>query len=129
MTVSVPETQERQPNRRWLQFSLRSLLVFVLIVSIPCSWFAVRLRKAERQKAAVEEFGKAGGWVSYDFEPPGDPSNPFFPRGRPVPPYPAWLVKQLGIDFFSDVTEAIYIPVSMRAMNCLGPSRPETPGS
>jgi hypothetical protein len=122
MNSPVPGT--RQPNRRRLQFSLRSLLLFVLVFSIAFSWFGARLRKAERQRAAVEEFEKAGGWVKYDFEPSGTAF--VYDMDRPVPPYPAWLVKRLGIDFFSDVTEAIDRPVSVPSMN--GPSAPDPPG-
>jgi hypothetical protein len=128
MNALVPETQGREPNRRWLQFSLRSLLLFVLMVSIACSWFAVRLRKAEKQKAAVAAFEKAGGFVRYDFDP-GDPSDPFY-RSRRLdldPPYPAWLVKQLGIDFFADATGAVYFPWELTVMNCSGPPPPLPP--
>jgi hypothetical protein len=32
-----------RPTRRWLQFSLRALLVLVTLSAIPCSWLAVKL--------------------------------------------------------------------------------------
>ena len=43
----------RTPKRRWLQFSLRTLLVVMLIVAIGCGVLAIRLEKARRQREAV----------------------------------------------------------------------------
>jgi len=40
-----------EPKLRWFQFSLRTLLVFVTVCAIPCSWLAVRMREAERKQA------------------------------------------------------------------------------
>ena len=127
MNASVPETQQRRPNRRWLQFSLRSLLLFVLIFSIACSWFGMRLRKAEKQRDAVAAFKKLGGFVRYDFDPKPNNSSDPFNRTRPVtmesphPPYPAWLVEKLGVDFFANVTEAVYFPWELTQSSCFGP--------
>jgi hypothetical protein len=39
------ETEPKR-KRRWFQFSLRTLLIFVLICAIPCAW---RGRKIERR--------------------------------------------------------------------------------
>ena len=54
--------------RRFLQFSLRTLLVVVLLVSIGMSWLAVKLERARRQKEAVRTIEKAAGWVVYDYQ-------------------------------------------------------------
>ncbi len=55
--------------RRRVQFGLRTLLVFVTLCAVVCSWLAVRLREARRQAAAVatmrEKFD-AVAW--YDWE-------------------------------------------------------------
>ena len=57
------------PKRlRWFQYSLRTLLLVVLLASIGMSWVAVRVQGARRQKAAVEAIKKLGGWVIYDWE-------------------------------------------------------------
>ena len=45
--------------RRRFQFSLRALLVLVVVVALPCSWFAVEMKAA--QKAAVETIKKLSG--------------------------------------------------------------------
>ena len=36
---------------RWFQFSLRTLLLFVTLCAIPCSWIAVRMRAEEKRLA------------------------------------------------------------------------------
>ena len=77
---------------RRFQFSIRSLLVLVVVVAIPCSWFAVEMKEARKQQKAVEEIRKSHGLVQYDWE-----------AGVPKPPAPVWLLHPLGDDFFSDV--------------------------
>ena len=54
-----------RPKRRWYQFSLRTLLLAVLVINLPLSWFAARLEKARKQKEAVEALEKAGGYAFY----------------------------------------------------------------
>jgi hypothetical protein len=41
-------------ERRWFQYSLRSLLLPMLLASIGMSWVAVRLQRARWQKEAVQ---------------------------------------------------------------------------
>ena len=77
------------PTRRWFQFSLRALLVFVTLSAIPCSWLAVKLREAKREEAAAAAFEKAGGYVVWDESALG----------------PAWLRGVLGEHFFAHVVE------------------------
>jgi len=59
-----------KPRLRWFQFSLRTLLVFVTLCAIPCSWLAVKMRQAERQRAAATAIEKLGGYVVWS-EPSG----------------------------------------------------------
>ena len=56
-----------KPERRWFQYSLRTLLVFVTLCAIPCSWYAVRLQQARQQKT-VAAIQKLGGVVGYDWQ-------------------------------------------------------------
>ena len=88
---------------RWrFQFSLRSLVVLVVAVSVPCCWLAVKMRDAQRQRRAVEAIRKAGGWawVGYDYE-----FDRFgnFPPSQEQEPAPSWLRDLLGVDFFAEV--------------------------
>jgi hypothetical protein len=94
MTTPCPK-----PKRRWFQFSLRTLLIFVLLVSIGMSWLGVKMELARRQREAVEAIEKAGGRVTYDSQV----DAPFFdPLAEP--PAPKWVRPILGDDFFCDVT-------------------------
>lgn len=82
---------------RWrFQFSLRSLLVLVVVVAIPCSWMAVEMKAAKRQKEAVEAILKMKGDTRYDWEV--DVDDFYNPLPNAEPPEPAWLRSVLGND-------------------------------
>jgi hypothetical protein len=83
--------------RRRFQFRVRSLLVFLLAVSLPLGWFAWEMQRARRQREAVEGIEKVGGEVSYDF----------LTYDREWARPPAWLQRWLGDDFFFDVETVI----------------------
>ena len=54
---------------RWrFQFSLLSMLVMPLVVVIVFGWLATEMKAARQQREVVEEFKKAGGMVSYDYQ-------------------------------------------------------------
>lgn len=102
--MSTTESQTASPpcKRRWLQFSLRTLLLFMLLASIGLSWVAVKMEQARKEREAVEAIRKTGGSVGYDYE--------FSPSGNRVvngkPRTPAWLRRVLGEDFFDSVVAA-----------------------
>ena len=83
------------------QFSIKSLLILVVVVALPFSWLAVEMRAAREQKAAVEEIEKVGS-VVYDWNVDAS-SNPI-PNAKPSEP--AWLRNLLGDDFFTLVISA-----------------------
>jgi hypothetical protein len=85
--------------RRRYQFSIRSLLVLVVVVASPCSWLAVKMEEARRQNAAVGAIRRADGIVSYDWQ--GIYSLLLFPKQKPRSP--EWLRRLLGDDFWEDV--------------------------
>jgi hypothetical protein len=95
-------TDTPKPRRRWLRYSLITLLVVVLLTSIAMSWFAHRLQKSMRQHEAVEAILVAGGGVKFDFEI--DQSGNPLPEASP--PGPAWLRHWVGDDIASNVVEA-----------------------
>jgi hypothetical protein len=84
-----------KPKRRWYQFSQRTLLVLVLLVSIGLSWLGIKMNQARRQREVVKAILEAGGAVYYDYE--------YKQSGNPEPPAPAWLRKLFGDDLFRDV--------------------------
>ena len=94
---------------RWYQYSLRTLLVFVTLFAVACSWFAVKLRQARRQREAVAAIQRSSGSVMYDYEHIVDEdalaksgSGIWLSERRG----PEWLRNILGIDFFHNVTSA-----------------------
>jgi hypothetical protein len=102
-------SEPRKSRRRWFQYSLRSLMLVMLLASLGMSWFAVRMKRAQKQKHAVEEIRKLGGIVRYDYAV--DTSGHWSPRA--VPPGPGWLRNLLGEDFFTTVYGVIFSPFSI----------------
>jgi hypothetical protein len=95
---------------RWrFQFSLRSLLVLVVAVAIPCSWLAVEMDQARKQKEAVEAIEKAGGVVWYHYE--SDDSSVAIVGTEPTGPL--WLRNLLGNDFFAEAESVDLGPTCM----------------
>jgi hypothetical protein len=94
-----------KPKLRWYQFSLRTLLIFVTLFAIPCSWLAEKMQQARRQKEAVESLLKNGGSVRYDYE--------FNSTGKRIngarQPGPAWMRQVVGDDFFRNVAEISFV--------------------
>ena len=64
MTIEPPITPKAR--RRWLQFSLRTLMVLVLIIGAGLGWVGMKLRRARAQREDVGEIEKLGGTVLYD---------------------------------------------------------------
>jgi len=80
---------------RWrFQFCLRSLVVLVVAVAVPCCWLSVKMRQAERQRRAVEAIERVG-WGEYD--------GVVDESGKPQPSVPTWLSGLVGVDLFVDV--------------------------
>jgi len=88
-------------HSRWLRFSLRTLLVFVLLASVPLGWFAWKLKQADRQRKAVAAILKTKACVYFDYQ--------YDSRGRIIdgatakPNGPHWLRELVGRDFFDGV--------------------------
>jgi hypothetical protein len=88
-------------NHRWYQFSLRSLLVFVTLFAIACSWIAVKMAQAKRQHEAVDSIIKLGGGVGYNYQ--YDSSDNWIIDAPDEPPGPAWIRSLIGDDCFRNV--------------------------
>lgn len=93
-------------SRRWLQFSLRTMLLLMFAVGIWLGWFVDR---AQRQKRAVERI-EAGlmGRVVYRHQRPGtlgsmDRSSTLIFRQPVGSPSPAWLCELFGDEYFVEV--------------------------
>ena len=91
---------------RWrFQFSIRSLLVLVVVVAVPCSWTAIETKKAREQKEAVQHARKLAGRVRYDYMSEFEYGYQQFanPLSGSDLPGAAWLGDLLGPDFFATV--------------------------
>ncbi len=87
-------------RRRWFQFRLRTLLIAVLVFSLPLSWFAGQLKRVRKQSKAAEVIRQLEGEVIYHWEPP----SPGIQCCMEVeePRTPEWIRRLLGKEF-SDV--------------------------
>jgi hypothetical protein len=86
--------------RRRVQFGLRTLLVFVTLCAVVCSWLTDRVEERRQQaKAVIAIYERSGGSVSYDWELDGNGSD----LPKPLSPAPKQLMNLLGVDFFSEV--------------------------
>ena len=88
---------------RRFQFSLRSLLVLVVVVALPCSWLAVEMKNAKRQEQTIQAIEGTGGHVYYDCE--CDDSGIL--RLAAEPAAPGWLLHLFGKDQFATVVQAV----------------------
>lgn len=94
---------------RWLRFSLRAIFLIVLLLSLPCTWIACRVRHAKSQDAAVRALGAKGVLVWHDYEVTNE-GGVYFDidaNGRyiaPSPPEPQWLRETLGVETLRPVT-------------------------
>src|SRR4051812_36445745 len=102
------ETQNTRPWRRYLHLSLRSLLVLVLAIGCWPGWL---VHSARIQREAVAAIRAAGGRVAYDWQRRKNPRGigDFVQRDK-KPPYPEWLVRLLGDDYFGHVVWVYFGP-------------------
>jgi len=99
MTTNDSRSPKPKRRRRY-QFSLRTLLVFMLLCGAGLGWLAMKMQRAKRQREAVEGIREAGGGVFYDYQL--DETSALIPGAQPSAP--VWLRESLGDDFFCDVT-------------------------
>jgi len=111
MEAEQPISGPPKRKRRWFQFSLRTLLVFTVVVAIVCGWIGSKIEKKRRERQAVKALTMVGGLVFYDFQ--FDRSGELIAGAEP--PGPRWLRKLLGNDFFTNVVGVgLSTPADMR---------------
>jgi len=91
----------RTSDRSWLQFSLRVLLVFLVLISVPLGWLGNRIARARHQRQAAEAIAEIGGRVLYDYQTTGSWRQRTPKAARKQGP----LRDLMGDDFFHDVVE------------------------
>ena len=98
-TPSQAASNGARPHRRWLSFSLKTLLIVVTVLGV---WLGVRVNEAQKQRRARDQLAKVGGTVLYDYQWKVDRALPLggdwdYNAESPVP---AWLNNLVGEDFF-----------------------------
>ncbi len=83
-------------RRRLWQFSLRSFLLLIAVVSV---WLGLWVNHARRQKDALDAILKLHGFVEYAHQFPDGKRRPK-PLNTAEPPGPAWLRERLGDEYF-----------------------------
>src|SRR5262245_46538428 len=99
MADSSPLPSASQRNRRWFQFSLRTLLTVMLVAGCGLGWVGMKVQQGRRQKAAADTMREAGAYVLYDWEIEARQNG----IENATPYGPAWLRTLLGDDFFVSV--------------------------
>jgi hypothetical protein len=92
------------PWRRFLRFSVRGLIVLVLVVGARLGWI---VHEAHVQRDAVAAIERTGGEVIYDS---GWSDGPLHAPRKPRAP--KWLVNTIGIDYFSHAFGVVVAPAS-----------------
>jgi hypothetical protein len=92
----------RRPWRGFLRYSVRGLIVLVLVIGVWLGWL---VQMARIQRGAVAAIQKAGGNVAYDWEWSNGKS---ISGGKPWGP--RWLVDLIGVDYFDHVTFVLLTP-------------------
>jgi hypothetical protein len=94
--VTAADSTQR-PRRRWLRFSLRTLLILVTVL---CIWLGVKVNQARRQKESTDALRKMGAIVVCAHQ------GVDFNSGKLVGELnvPGWLRELAGDDFFQTVT-------------------------
>jgi hypothetical protein len=99
-----PATSTHRPRRRWLRFSLRSLLILNTIL---CVWLGVKVNQARRQKEAVAALLELGAIVRYEHQK--HDSRPYVYDPEKDLNVPGWLRELAGDDFFQTVVHVHFL--------------------
>src|ERR1700680_1054774 len=97
MSAADPNSDPLKSNppkrkRRWLQFSLRSLLVFTLMCAVGSALVARRMERKRQDRETVKIIIKSGGQALYNYE--YDAAGQWDESAEP--PGPEWLRSLLG---------------------------------
>ena len=102
-----------RPRRRLLRFSMRGLIVLVLVIGGGMGWL---VRAVHIQHAAAAAISGIGGSVMYNWE---------WNNGRSysgaTPWVPKWLSDRVGVDYFGHITSVWLCAVSMETDAALAP--------
>jgi hypothetical protein len=105
--VSIQSAPTSRSWRRFLRFSMRGLIVVVLVVGVCMGWLVRVVRNSQVQRDAVATIERERGAVRYNGELVVWDAGPGW---HEIPPgetwAPRWLVGLLGVDYLYHVTTA-----------------------
>jgi hypothetical protein len=108
MEAEPPKADPPKRKRRLFQFSLRTLMIFTLIVAIPSAWFGIKIEQKRRERDAVELIVKLGGTAYFDFQT--DSSGGYIEDA--TAPGPQWVRDVFGENLYSNVS-VVFLPDTM----------------
>jgi hypothetical protein len=88
-----------KPRLRSLRFSLRFLMLLVVVLAIPMAW---KVNRAQNQRRVMAELGPLHPRVLYDYQT-SRINGVVTASTSAQPPGPAWLRKFLGDEYFVDI--------------------------
>jgi hypothetical protein len=72
MQTEPPKTEPPKRERRWFQFSLRTLMILVTLLAVACGYVAWQANIVRDRKAVLREIVANGGtWYPLPFTPEG----------------------------------------------------------
>jgi hypothetical protein len=103
MATSAGHPVRSRARRRWWQYSLRLLLVFVTLFACATAWLGMHVRRCQREERVTRYLANLNAQVNVGYGSPFRDDNTwegeaFFQGG------PAWLRKLLGVDIYRTVT-------------------------
>ena len=105
--MDAPELQPPPPafKRRWYQYSLRSLMIFVMVCGVLLGWAGSFFKRLHEQREAVSRIQGVHGVIDYDYQ---YHDNRYY-RHAP-PPGPKLLRMVLGDDAFARIERVSFNP-------------------
>lgn len=97
MQIEPSKAEPPKPKRRRYQFSLRTLMILILVIAVPCALLGRKIERKRRERAALKVIEECGGYVIYDYQREEQGGV------KSEPPGPKWLRDMLGDDFFGEV--------------------------
>ena len=67
--IDADTEKSAKPRRRWLRFSLRTLLIVVTVLSVPLGWIGWKLGQVRTEQATITWIEKLGGTVLFRSDP------------------------------------------------------------
>lgn len=104
MRTSPSDPVRRQAGKRWWQYSLRVLLVFVTLVACVAAWLGMHVRRCGREERATRYLATLNAEVNVGYGSAFGDDNTWLDAPSYFQGGPAWLTKLLGVDIYRTVT-------------------------